>query len=377
MTGRDEQLDHFDLLLGRLQRGRPERSMLITGLRGVGKTVLLTTFEAKSEDHGWYPALSEIRHDTQLRPLIGRMARRVLFAMSRTERLKDRTRRALRVLKAFTVKTPEGLEFSIDVDALTGVADTGDLEEDLTDLLVELGQAARDSVTGVVFLLDEIHFLDQRSLEALISALHRVAQRELPLALVGGGLPSIPRLAGEAKSYAERLFRFPRIGPLPEQAAREALILPAREQSVEYEDAAVAGILALTEGYPYFLQEYGRHVWQAAADTPIRAADVDRAHALVQADLEEGFFTVRFERATDAERRFMSAMAALGDGPQQSGQIATQLGYTDTGKTSVTRSNLIDKGLIYSPEYGQVDFTVPHFADFMRRNFPPEGSVEP
>ncbi len=351
--------------------------MLITGLRGVGKTVLLTTFEAKSEDHGWYPALSEIRHDTQLRPLIGRMARRVLFAMSRTERLKDRTRRALRVLKAFTVKTPEGLEFSIDVDALTGVADTGDLEEDLTDLLVELGQAARDSETGVVFLLDEIQFLDQRSLEALISALHRVAQRELPLALVGGGLPSIPRLAGEAKSYAERLFRFPRIGPLPEQAAREALILPAREQSVEYEDAAVARILALTEGYPYFLQEYGRHVWQAAADTPIRAADVDRAHALVQADLDEGFFTVRFERATDAERRFMSAMAALGDGPQQSGQIATQLGYTDTGKTSVTRSNLIDKGLIYSPEYGQVDFTVPHFADFMRRNFPPEGSVEP
>jgi hypothetical protein len=370
LTGRDEQLEHFDLLLGRLQKGRPERSMLITGLRGVGKTVLLTTFEGKGEDREWFPAFSEVRHDTELRPLIARMSRRVLLGMSRAERAKDRARRALGVLKAFTVKTPEGLEFSIDVDALTGVADSGDVEEDVTDLLVELGEAARDARSGVIFLLDEIQLLDQPSLEALISALHRVAQRELPLALVGGGLPSIPRLAGEAKSYAERLFRFPRIGRLDEDAARDALILPARAEGVEYEDAAVNRILELSEGYPYFLQEYGRHVWQAAAESPIRAGDVERAHPLVLADLDEGFFTVRFERATDAERRYMAAMAALGDGPQQSGQVAKRLGYADTGKTSVTRSNLIEKGLIYSPEYGLVDFTVPHFGDFMRRNFP-------
>jgi hypothetical protein len=297
LTGRDEQLGHFELLLGRLERGRPERSMLITGLRGVGKTVLLTTFEDMALGRGWFPALSEIRHDTELRPLIARMSRRVLLAMSRAERAKDRARRALGVLKAFSVRTPEGFELSIDVDALTGTADSGDLEEDLSELLVELGQAAKDAGSGVIFLLDEIQFLDQRSLEALISALHRIAQRELPLALVGGGLPSIPRLAGEAKSYAERLFTFPRIGSLSEAAATDALILPAREEGVEYEGAAVERILELSEAYPYFLQEYGRHVWQVATQSPIGAEDVERAHPTVQSDLDEGFFTVRFERA--------------------------------------------------------------------------------
>jgi AAA ATPase-like protein len=368
LTGRDEQLGYFELLLGRLAQGRPERSMLISGLRGVGKTVLLTTFEGMALERDWYAASSEIRHDTELRPLMARMSRRVLLTMSRVERAKDRARRALGVLKAFSVKTPEGFDLSIDVDASTGTADSGDLEEDLSDLLVELGQAAKDAGSGVVFLLDEIQFLDQRDLEALISALHRVTQRELPLALVGGGLPSVPRLAGEAKSYAERLFTFPRIGSLDHAAARDALILPAREQGIEYEEEAVESILELSEAYPYFLQEYGRHVWQIAAGPAIGADDVKRAHPNVQADLDEGFFSVRFERATATERRFMAAMAALGDGPQESGQVARRLGV-DTGQTSVTRSNLIDKGLIFSPEYGLVDFTVPHFAGFMNRNF--------
>lgn len=370
LTGRDDQLAHFQLLLGRLERGRPERSMLISGLRGVGKTVLLTTFEDQALERGWFPAFSEIRHDTELRPLMARMARRVLLAMSRVERFKDRARRALGVLKAFTVKTPEGFELGIDVDALTGIADSGDLEDDLGDLLLELGQAASEAGSGVVFLLDEIQFLDRASLEALIAALHRVAQRELPLALVGGGLPSIPRLAGEAKSYAERLFTFPRIDSLSESAAREALVVPAWQEGVEFEDAAVARILELSEAYPYFLQEYGRHVWQVAKESPIGLGDVEQADPNVQADLDEGFFSVRFERATGAERRYMSAMAALGNEPQESGQVAQRLGHSDPAQASVVRANLIDKGLIYSPEYGLVDFTVPHFAAFMRRNFP-------
>jgi hypothetical protein len=370
LTGRDDQLAHFELLLGRLERRRPERSMLISGLRGVGKTVLLTTFEDLALERGWFPAISEIRHDTELRPLVARMARRVLLAMSRTERNKDRARRALGVLKAFTLKTPDGFELSIDVDALTGIADSGDLEDDLGDLLVEVGEAASEAGSGVVLLLDEIQFLDRASLEALIAALHRVAQRELPLALVGGGLPSIPRLAGEAKSYAERLFTFPRIGGLTEAAATEALVLPAREEGVEFDAPAVGRILELSEGYPYFLQEYGRHVWQLAAESPIRQRDVEHAHPSVQGDLDEGFFSVRFERATAAERRYMAAMAAPGAGAQESGQVANRLGYSDTTRASVVRSNLIDKGLIYSPEYGLVDFTVPHFAAFMQRNFP-------
>jgi len=198
--------------------------------------------------------------------------------------------------------------------------------------------------------------------------LHRVAQRELPLALVAGGLPSIPRLAGEAKSYAERLFTFPRIGSLTDVAAAEALVRPAREEGVEFSSAAVELVLELTEAYPYFIQEYGRHAWQAAAESPIDREDVERAHPNAQADLDEGFFTVRFERATTAERRYMAAMAALGVGGQASGRVAQRLGYSDPGQVSVVRANLIDKGLIYSPDYGIVDFTVPHFAAFMQRN---------
>ena len=344
--------------------------MLISGLRGVGKTVLLSTFEDMALERGWVSAFGEIRHDTDLRPLMARMSKRVLLAMSRGERVKNRVSRALGVLKAFTIKAPDGFELSADVEALVGVADSGDLEEDLGDLLLELGRAAEEAGSGVVFLLDEIQFLDQASLEALIAALHRVAQRDLPLTLVGGGLPSIPRLAGEAKSYAERLFTFPRIGSLTESAASEALVLPARDEGVELEDAAVERIVELTEAYPYFLQEYGRHVWQVAAETPIRVGDVERAHPNAQEDLDEGFFTVRFERATPAERRYMAAMAALGPGARESGRVAKRLGMSDPTKASVVRASLIEKGLIFSPEYGLVDFTVPHFAGFMERNFP-------
>jgi hypothetical protein len=372
LAGRQEQLAHFELLLGRLERGKPERSMLISGLRGVGKTVLLTTFEDMALERGWFSAFSEIRHDTDLRPLVARMSKRVLLAMSRGERVRDRVGRALGVLKAFTIKTPDGFELSADIEALTGVADSGDLEEDLSDLLLELGRAAEEAGSGVVFLLDEIQFLDQASLEALIAALHRVAQRDLPLALVGGGLPSIPRLAGEAKSYAERLFTFPRIGSLSESAASEALVLPARAEGVEFEDAAVERILELSEAYPYFLQEYGRHVWRVAAESPIGIGDVEHAHPNAQEDLDEGFFAVRFERATPAERRYMAAMAAIGPGARESGQVAQRLGLSDPTRVSVVRGSLIDKGLIFSPEYGLVDFTVPHFAAFMQRNFPLE-----
>lgn len=373
LAGRDDQLAQFELMLGRLQRGKPERSMMISGLRGVGKTVLLTTFEDLARERAWFPALGEIRHDTRLRPLVARMARTVLLSMSRTERVKDRIRRALGALKAFTVTTPDGLELAIDVDALTGVADSGDLEYDLGELFLEIGHAAKDAGTGVVFLLDEIQFLDRPSFEALISALHRATQRDLPLAMVGGGLPSIPRLAGEAKSYAERLFTFPRIGSLTEDAAAEALTLPAREEGVEFSDAAVERVLGLTESYPYFLQEYGRHAWQAADGSPIDRDDVEEAHPSAQAELDSGFFMVRFERATAAERRYMAAIAALGVGGQESGRVARQLGHSDSAQASVVRASLIDKGLIYSPEYGIVDFTVPHFAAFMQRNFPLEG----
>ncbi len=337
LTGRDEEIEAFRVLLARLKLGRPEKSMLITGLRGVGKTVLLNTFEAIAEEAGFRTAKSEITHETEFRPLIARLARRV------------------------------------DVEAMLGRADSGDLGDDLSDLFVALGEAAAEHETGIVFLLDEVQFLDRADLEALIAALHQVSQRELPLTLAGAGLPQLPALTGAAKSYAERLFRFPTIDRLPDQAARDALELPAQAEGVDFERAATTRILELTEGYPYFLQEYGRHVWNVAAGPTISAEDVERAHDLVQLDLDESFFRVRIGRATKAELAYLAAMAHLGSGPYRSGEIAAKLGRPGPESVAPTRARLIEKGLIYSPSYGLNEFTVPQFDAFIRRNLPLEG----
>jgi hypothetical protein len=284
--------------------------------------------------------------------------------------MKERARRAAAVFKAFTLRTPEGLESGVDVDAMLGRADSGDLGDDLSDVFVALGEAAAEHETGIVFLLDEVQFLDRAELEALIAALHQVSQRELPLTLAGAGLPQLPALTGAAKSYAERLFRFPTIDRLPDQAARDALELPARAEGVDYERAATSRILELTEGYPYFLQEYGRHVWNVAAGLTITAADVEQAHELVQLGLDESFFRVRIGRATKAELAYLAAMAHLGSGPYRSGEIAATLGRPGPESVAPTRARLIEKGLIYSPSYGLNEFTVPQFDAFIRRSFP-------
>src|SRR6266511_3902232 len=372
LPGRDEEIEAFRVLLARLKLGRPEKSMLITGLRGVGKTVLLNTFEAIAEEAGFRTAKSEITHETEFRPLIARLARRALLAISPAKRMKERARRAAAVFKAFTLRTPEGLEIGVDVEAMLGRADSGDLGDDLSDLFVALGEAAAEHETGIVFLLDEVQFLDRAELEALIAALHQVSQRELPLTLAGAGLPQLPALTGAAKSYAERLFRFPTIDRLPDQAARDALELPARAEGVDYERAATTRILELTEGYPYFLQEYGRHVWNVAAG-PTISGDVERAHDLVQLDLDESYFRVRIGRATKAELAYLAAMAHLGAGPYRSGEIAAKLGRPGPESVAPTRARLIEKGLIYSPSYGLNEFTVPQFDAFIRRNLPLEG----
>ncbi len=272
--------------------------MLITGLRGVGKTVLLNTFEAIAEEAGFRTAKSEITHETEFRPLIARLARRALLAISPASRMRERARQAAAVFKAFTLRTPEGFEIGVDVDALIGRGDSGDLGEDLSDLFVALGEAAAEHETGVVFLLDEVQFLARGELEALIAALHQVSQRELPLTLAGAGLPQLPALTGAAKSYSERLFRFPAIDRLPAPAARDALELPARAADVNYQPQATERILALTDGYPYFLQEYGKHVWNVATGPAITLADVTQAHDFVQLELDESFFAVRVGRAT-------------------------------------------------------------------------------
>jgi hypothetical protein len=370
LTGRDEEIESFRILLARLRAGRSEKSMLVTGLRGVGKTVLLNTFEAIAEEDGFRTAKSEITHETDFRPLIARMARRALLAISPANRMRERARRAAAVFKAFTLRLPEGFELGVDVEALVGRGDSGDLGEDLSDLFVVLGEAAADHETGVVFLLDEVQFLAPAELEALIAALHQVSQRELPLTLVGAGLPQLPALTGAAKSYSERLFRFPAIDRLPDFAAREALELPARAAGVGFRPRATDKILALTDGYPYFLQEYGKHVWNVANGPEITPADVDQAHDVVQLELDESFFQVRIGRASQIELAYLSAMADLGQGPFRSGDIAAKLGRTGAASTAPTRGRLIEKGLIYSPSYGLTEFAVPHFQEFLQRRFP-------
>lgn len=367
LTGRGRQLDQFELLLGRLRNGRSERSMLIDGLRGVGKTVLLNTFKDMAEEQGWYAAKLEIRHDTDLRVTISRVAHRLLLEMSTSERIKDRANKALRVLKSFSLRTPEGFELSLGVEP-AGTADSGDLEYDIAELFLELGQTALEGGTGVALLIDEIQFLNRQELEALIHALHEVAQAELPLALTGCGLPSLPRLAGEAKSYAERLFLFQSVGSLDSAAASDALTIPAVNAGVQFEPAAVEAILELSDRYPYFLQEYGKHSWLIAKDEAITDRDVEEAHPRVLSDLDDGFFSVRYQRANPSERNYIDAMAGLGDGPHPTREINQALGFSKPAESSITRAELIDKGLIYASERGFVEFTVPHFADFVRRS---------
>ncbi len=369
LTGRDNELQAFRILIERVREGRPEKSLLITGLRGVGKTVLLSTFRDLAESAGFKTAETEITHETSFKQMMARLARRVLLELNPLEKAKDKAFQAARVFKAFTLKLPGGYEIGLDIDAVRGRADSGNLSEDLSDLLFALGEAAREKKTGVVFLLDEIQFLERGDLEALIAALHYAVQRSLPVTVVGAGLPQLPKLAGEAKSYAERLFNFPSIDRLSDDAACDALARPAREQGVEYAREATNRIVRYTGGYPYFLQEYGKHVWNLAERSPISLDDVERAHIGVRAQLDENFFQVRIGRTTAAERRYVSAMASLGRGPYRTGEIAAELG-TDSPRVAPLRNQLITKGLVYSPSHGITDFTVPQFDDFLRRCYP-------
>lgn len=372
LVGRDREMEAFRILLARLTRGRPEQSLLMTGLRGVGKTVLLAAFEQHARAHGWVTVDSEIRRDVAFGPRMAQLVRRALLETAPRSRWSDAARRAASVLRSFSlsVSTDGVLTGTIDVEPLVGVADSGDLSEDLTDLLVALGEAARQHETGVVFLLDEVQFLATEELEALLAALHKIVQRELPVAIVGAGLPQLPRLAGEAKSYAERLFRFLRIGALGPGDAAEALTRPAEELDVLFEPRAVETVVTFTEGYPYFIQEYGKVLWDRADGSPIAAIEAVEAQALVEVRLDESFFRVRIERASELEVRYLRAMAELGAGPGQAAEVAAVLARSTT-QLGPVRSRLIEKGLLYQPSYGLAAFTVPQFDRFMRRSYPP------
>jgi hypothetical protein len=371
LAGRDRDLERFDTLLTRLESGEQGRSLVYSGLRGVGKTVLLLEFEKVAAGRGWdCTGVVEVGATTDFRTSISRMTHRLLRGLSRKQAIRERVLRALGVLKAFNLMAPGGFQLSIDTAAISGSADSGDIEDDLTELLVEVGEAAREGGKGVVYLVDEMQNLEPVAMGALCMAFHKLAQRQLPVALVGAGLPPLPSQLRSAKPYAERLFEYFPLGALPEAAARSALVTPAARKGVDYGEGAVELILEAAEGYPYFIQEYGRVVWEEAGASPITAEAVREALPVAQEILDEEFFDNRVEEATNEERRYMAAMADLGDGAQSTGEITARAGYKRRASSGKARQALIRKGLVYVPSHGTVDFTVPHFAAFMRRRYP-------
>lgn len=369
LTGRDKEIENFRIMIGRLSAGRATKSMMLTGLRGVGKTVLLTTFRDTAESQKFITGSTEITHEMDFKATIARLARRAILALNPVEKIKDNAWQAAGVLKAFSIKIPGGGEIGIDVDALRGRGDSGHLHEDLSDLFVAIGEAAKERQTGVLFFFDEIQFLGREDLEALIAAIHQTSQRLLPVGIVGAGLPQLPRIAGEAKSYAERLFDFPKIDRLSDAAARDALELPVKQQGIRLDSAATGAIIRFTEGYPYFLQEYGKHAWNIASGSIITMQDIESARPAVVAQLDENFFRVRIDRMTAAEKNYVIGMAHLGRGPYKTGDIAAKIGKVSTAVAPL-RGQLINKGLVFGPSYGMTDFTVPQFDDFVRRNYP-------
>jgi hypothetical protein len=372
LAGRGEVLEQARVLLGRVRQKRPEKSILLTGLRGVGKTVLLNEIERLAQAEGYRTILIEAHEDKRLATLLAPHLRRLLFDFDRIKAAGDKVRRGIGVLKSFlgAIKISYGdLEFSLDIEPEKGTADSGDLEVDLPNLFVAVGEAAEERGVAVAILIDEIQYFATAELSALIMAMHRMQQRQLPLVLIGAGLPILPALAGEAKSYAERLFNFPDIGPLSEPDAHKALQDPVKAVGVKFEAAALQEIYRLTKGYPYFLQEWGYQAWNHAPTSPITLKVTQEASDTVRERLDQNFFRVRFDRLTPREKDYLRAMAELGAGPHRTGDIAAVFGAKSTALGPV-RANLIAKGMIYSPEYGAMAFTVPLFDAFMRRAIP-------
>lgn len=373
LVGRDKELDAFEVLLDRLSAGRSEQSMIITGLRGVGKTVLLSEFRNTALDRDWVVVEIEIaKHDdTQFRALMARELRKALFNIAPRAKWTDSVRRAAQILKSFTITLDQAgaITLGLDVEPLIGEADSGALDADLTDVIVALGEAARAQQRGAVFLVDEIHFLTRRQLEALIAAIHKTVQRQLPITLTAAGLPQLAQLAGEAKSYAERLFKFPTINSLSEAESHQALTEPASKHGICYSMEALNTATVFTEGYPYFLQEFGLAAWNLATGPEIDASEARIAIDEVRAKLDSSFFKVRIDRTTELELAYLRAMAHLGSEPQLAGAVADLLERTSQ-QCGPTRSKLIEKGLLYTPEHGFAAFTVPQFDKFLLRAIP-------
>ncbi len=346
--------------------------MLLTGLRGVGKTVLLNEIERLARDHAYRTIPIEAHEDKPLGTLIAPHLRRVLYELDRIAGVGNKVKRGLAVLRSFigTLKfSVNDVAIGLDIEPEKGAADSGDLEIDLPNLLAAIGEAAEDRKSAVAIFIDEVQYFNQKELGALIMAMHKIQQRQLPLVLLGAGLPILPGLAGESKSYAERLFNFPDIGALSATDAAKALQDPANAAGVEFESTALDEVFRLTKGYPYFVQEWGYQAWNLAASSPITKQTLKKATATVIPRLDQNFFRVRYDRLTPSEKNFLRAMAALGPGAQRTGDIADALKVKITSLGPL-RAKLIKKGMIYSPAHGDMAFTVPLFDEFMIRAIP-------
>ncbi len=372
LAGRDEIRDRVRIALARIRLGRPAKSVLMVGLRGVGKTVLLDRVRDEADAEGHRSLFIEAPEGRSLPAVLAPRLREALLRLSGNERARDYARRGLRGLAGFVKALKfkyDDIEVGLDFDPEPGLADNGDLEQDLSSLLEVVGEAARQGETALCLFVDELQYVAEADLAALIMALHRAAQRNLPVTLVGAGLPQLRAQMGRAKSYAERLFDFAEVGALDKDAARKAVEVPARAEGVQYVDEALESIIEATEGYPYFLQEWGKHAWDVAEASPISREDVRMASRRATVALDEGFFRVRLERLTPRQRLYLRAMAELGAGPHRSGDIAGVLG-TGSPSLAPTRSALIAKGMVWSPGHGDTAFTVPLFDRFMRRILP-------
>lgn len=372
LAGRNELREKVRICIERLRIGNSAKSLILVGLRGVGKTVLLDRMRLDAEGTGIQTLRIEAPENKSLPAMLAPELRKALLRMSTIESAKEVSQRALRALAGFAkglkLKFAD-IEVGFDYAPEPGLADNGELESDLTALLVQTGEAAKAAGTVMVMFIDELQYVKESQFAALISALHRCAHLRLPITLVGAGLPQLLALAGEAKSYSERLFEYPQIDKLNTSAAMDALRKPAQQLGVHYTDDAALAIVEKTQGYPYFLQEWGKHTWDVATTSPITLDVVKTATQLTIAGLDESFFKVRLERTTPSERRYLRAMADLGPGPHRSGDIANQLLKTVSTQAPV-RSSLIRKGIVWSPTHGDTAFTVPLFHEYLLRTVP-------
>jgi AAA ATPase domain len=372
LAGRHDLLEQAGTILSRVQQGRHAKSFMLVGLRGVGKTVLLNRMLQEAEARGLRAEMIEAPEDKGLPELLVPVLRKILLSLDRMAAASAVVKRSLRILRSFakTIKVKHGdIEYGLDIDPERGVADSGDLDSDLPDLLVAVAQAAKDRGTAVALLIDELQYIREEELSALIMGIHKVSQRELPLILIAAGLPQLVGNMGKSKSYAERLFDFPTVGPLARKDAVTAIQEPIAKEGERIAASAIDEIITHTQGYPFFLQVWGYYTWNKADKSPISTKDVRGAADDVLSNLDASFFRVRFDRLTPSEKRYLRAMAELGPGPHRSGDIADLL-KVKVSSVAPTRSSLIKKGMIYAPSHGDTAFTVPLFDSFMKRAIP-------